>query len=367
MFYHTAINELARPRVIGLSTSALQIEVSVIVPAYNYASFLPQCVESISLQTMSNWECIVIDDASTDNTRSVLSDLRSAEPRVRSFVQPTNQGPSAARNRGLTEAKGRFIQFLDADDRLQNHKLEAHATFLREHLDTDIVYGNTRFFRSGNPERLMASLHGTLSEQLIAPISGAGEHLVDLLSHHSLMPINAALIRREVFELVGGFEEAMRGCEDWDWFLRCAILRKRFAYHAPAGTSALVRSHAGSASRDQMRLLNGLAIGADRFPQTLASLSWQAPTLPPMYEAALGIREVQQGKRWVGARRLRLAARIATRFAMRIRWQVYSLAALTTPQFVFRWLVSRPMPEWPLELSRRALRWLSRSPGRRNA
>jgi len=335
-------------------------DVSVVVPAFNYAHFLAECIESLSIQSLVTWECIVVDDASTDDTHSILLELAAREPRLRTIFQSTNQGPSAARNQGLAVARGRFIQFLDADDRLQPLKLEAHFRFLNDNAEVDIVYGDARFFRSNAPTVLMASLHGGLSAQLIAPLSGQGDPLIDLLSHHSLMPINAALIRREIFDRVGGFTEAMRGCEDWDWFLRAAILGARFAHHAPMGAFALIRSHSISASRDQLRLLDGLAIGATQFLATAAGQLWGSTTLPAAYEAALGIRHTREGNRIRGAGHLRAAALVATRLSMRVRWNAYALAAIFCPQKLFRWFVSRPMPEWPLELARRISRLLLR-------
>jgi hypothetical protein len=335
-----------------LSPDPCDPEVSIIIPAYNYGAILPQTLEAVLAQSTPAWECIIVDDASTDNTREVLGAWSEQDRRFRAVVQDANRGPSAARNRGLLEARGRFIQFLDADDRLQRRKLELHACFLGEHPDVDIVYGDVRFFRTETPERLMASLHGKLSRPFITPLSGRGARLVDVLIEHNLMPINAALIRRETFDRVGVFEEAMRGCEDWDFFMRCAILDCCFVHHAPPEALALVRSHSSSASRDQLRLLSGLAAGAERFPATAAGRTWKRTTLPPVYEAALGVRNARQGRRLEGARQLRAAVRTATQPGLKLRWSVYALAALMAPPSIFRWLVSRPMPELPIEVWR---------------
>ena len=80
-------------------------DVSVIIATYNYEAFLPQSLESIFKQTETAWECIIVDDASTDNTRTILESWSQKDNRFRFFVLPANRGPSAARNRGLLEGR----------------------------------------------------------------------------------------------------------------------------------------------------------------------------------------------------------------------------------------------------------------------
>ena len=97
--------------------------VSVIIPCYNYALYLPESVGSIIKQTYSNWECIIVDDGSTDNTKEVVQQLCAKDDRIKYFLQ-SNSGPTVARNYGLAVAKGDLIQFLDADDLIENPKIE---------------------------------------------------------------------------------------------------------------------------------------------------------------------------------------------------------------------------------------------------
>jgi len=97
--------------------------VSVIVPVYNGAVYIPDTIESVRRQTHRNWECIIIDDGSTDDTAAVVKALIASDDRFRYAWQP-NAGLSAARNAGLERAKGGYIQFLDADDVLLPPKLE---------------------------------------------------------------------------------------------------------------------------------------------------------------------------------------------------------------------------------------------------
>src|SRR5262249_32273429 len=114
--------------------------VSIIIPSYNYGRFLDETLNCLLDQKLSNWECLVIDDGYTDNTKMVALTFADRDRRIRYFYQE-NQGQPAARNKGLPFARGKYIQFLDSDDLLEGLKLEVQANFLDNHPDTDIVYG----------------------------------------------------------------------------------------------------------------------------------------------------------------------------------------------------------------------------------
>ncbi|MBQ6985582.1 MAG: glycosyltransferase family 2 protein, partial [Oscillibacter sp.] len=91
--------------------------ISVIVPVYQGEALLPGCVESVRRQTFDDWELLLIDDGSTDNSRTLCEHYAAGDARIRVLAQPRNLGVSAARNRGLQEARGDYVAFLDADDR----------------------------------------------------------------------------------------------------------------------------------------------------------------------------------------------------------------------------------------------------------
>lgn len=95
--------------------------VTVIIPCFNQGRYLPDAVNSVLAQTHADWECIIVNDGSTDNTREVALALAAGDERIK-YLEQRNKGRSAARNRGLTQANGRYIQFLDADDYLLPEK-----------------------------------------------------------------------------------------------------------------------------------------------------------------------------------------------------------------------------------------------------
>src|SRR6266852_191572 len=126
--------------------------VSVIITSYNYGHFIAQALDSVLAQTYSNWECIVVDDGSTDNTREVVERYAEANPRIRYFWQE-NQRLAAARNTGIAKSSGEYFQFLDADDLIERRKLECQVEVLEHHQEIDIVYGDVRYIASENSDQ----------------------------------------------------------------------------------------------------------------------------------------------------------------------------------------------------------------------
>lgn len=106
--------------------------VSVVMPAYNSATFISEAIGSVLAQTWANWELLVIDDASTDSTVKIVEEYSVKHPNIRLLKNSTNQGTGAARNSGIKAATGRFIAFLDADDLWLPGKLEKQLKFMQE-------------------------------------------------------------------------------------------------------------------------------------------------------------------------------------------------------------------------------------------
>jgi glycosyltransferase involved in cell wall biosynthesis len=181
--------------------------VSIIIPCYNYARFLPDAVASVLAQTLTDWELIVVDDGSTDATPTIARQLTAQHPdqRIRVFQQP-NSGPAAARNTGAARASGTYLLFLDADDMLAPTLLERTVAILREQPAVGFVYSGMRLFGQDRHE-----WPSTTYDSRVLPI----EDIV--LSH--------ALLRRVAWEQVGGFDTArvLWGLEDWDFWLRLAV------------------------------------------------------------------------------------------------------------------------------------------------
>ena len=113
--------------------------VSVIMPAYNAEPFIAEAIGSVQAQTVSDWELIVLDDGSSDQTLAILSDFAEKDPRIRLFVNEENMGVARTRNRGLDLVQGKFIAFLDSDDYWKPHMLQTMLARAEE-TKADIIY-----------------------------------------------------------------------------------------------------------------------------------------------------------------------------------------------------------------------------------
>lgn len=229
--------------------------ISIIVPCYNYAWVLRETLDSVLGQTSTDWECLVVDDGSQDNTREVVQEYVDRDPRIR-YLHRLNGGLSAARNTGIQAARGAFIQFLDADDMLAPSKLSVQAAYLQANPEVDVVYGNVRFFEHGNQQILSSTRNFIdLTQNWMTPLIGCGDAVVQALVQRNQLVVNAPLLRAELVATVGKFDEALRSLEDWDYWLRCATQGAVFAYLPTPETWALVRVHGESMSQDQDRML----------------------------------------------------------------------------------------------------------------
>ena len=228
--------------------------ISVIIPTYNYSQYVADAIRSVQSQSFSDWECLVIDDGSTDNTRQIVADISASDPRVRYFYQQ-NKGLSAARNTGIKESSGDFLQFLDSDDLLESRKLELQLNYFFSHPDVDIVYGDMRYFPSDHPQERLFSLKNT-NKPWMPKISGRGKEIVRQLLNDNIMVVNCPLLRRKVIDATGLFDEGLNANEDWDYWLRCALNDFNFMYLDLPETLALVRHHPASMSKDPFRMIN---------------------------------------------------------------------------------------------------------------
>ena len=171
--------------------------ISVIIPAYNAAAFLADAVDSIRRQAYQPLEIIIVDDGSTDGTAEVAARL-GGEVR---YVRQPNGGPAVARNHGLRLARGEVIAFLDADDVWPDGRLEVQLERLLAEPQLQIVLGMVRYVR----------LPGARHPKFPMEDQEPGAHSEYL---------GASLFRREVFETVGPFDEALPAGEDLDWIFR---------------------------------------------------------------------------------------------------------------------------------------------------
>ena len=180
-------------------------KVSVIIPTYNRLPMLKEAVDSVLAQDLEDLELIVVDDGSTDGTAEAMKRYGG---RVRLFQHPRNKGVSAARNRGILHARGKYIAFLDSDDLWVKGKLKVQVDFLDDNPPYPLCYTDEIWIRKGkrvNPMLKHAKYSGWIFEKCI-PLC--------------IISPSSAMMRRTLFSKVGLFDEALPVCEDYDFWLR---------------------------------------------------------------------------------------------------------------------------------------------------
>lgn len=186
--------------------------VSVVIPVYNGANFIAEAVRSALNQTVPPMEIIVVNDGSTDETLSVLEEFGSSI----TLLQQEQLGNAAARNAGGLLAKGSWIAVLDADDIWESTKLEHQLAVASE---ADVIYTNVRNFGESQSVRELSFQPGEMPQgDVLRPL------LLDNFITHS-----SVLMRRSLVQKVGGYDESLWSCCDWDLLLRLAAARARFA------------------------------------------------------------------------------------------------------------------------------------------
>lgn len=228
--------------------------VSVIVPCYRQAQYLADCIASLQKQAYQDWEAIIVDDGSPDETGQVAKSLAANDSRVR-LIQKENGGLSSARNAGIRAAQGGAIQFLDADDLLQPDKLLRQVEVLDQRSDIDIVYGGARYFFDGAPTQLSYGMYASSADDDWIATNWAGWRSEGLgFVQRNLFPVCAPLIRRSVIDRVGLFDVDLPALEDWDFWWRCNVLSMKFAFNPGEQANALIRVHSSSMSQESPRM-----------------------------------------------------------------------------------------------------------------
>lgn len=184
--------------------------VSIIIPTYNRAGLVVEAIGSVAQQTFSDWELIVVDDGSTDQTRTAVigSFRRSGRPASCRYLYQSNRGPGSARNLGIGQAQGQLLAFLDSDDLWLPEKLKTQVEFLNNNPAVAAVYTNETWLRQG---RLLdqKKRHRKFSGWIFGPC-------LDLC----LISPSSILLRKPVLERIGLFDESLPACEDYDLWLR---------------------------------------------------------------------------------------------------------------------------------------------------
>ena len=191
--------------------------ISVVIPTFNRSAFLKKAIESVLSQGYQDFELIVVDDGSEDDTSEVVTGFDSGIK----YIKQKNKGPGAARNLGIKNSKGEFIAFLDSDDWWDNDKLATQLQAMEQNPEYSISHTQELWYRNGellNQKQKHKKHHGYIFDKCL-PLCAVSTSTV--------------MARRGIFEEVGLFDEALPCCEDYDFWLRVSARHKIFLIDKP--------------------------------------------------------------------------------------------------------------------------------------
>lgn len=184
--------------------------ISVVIPTYNRANTIDKTIESILNQTYKNYEIIIADDNSKDNTEEIINKYMEMYPFIKYVRHENNRGGSAARNTGAKIATGTLISFLDSDDQWIETKLEKEVECIKNNPDVDMIYSNMY---------LVDVEKGTT---ILYKQENFDDKYYGMLCKNIIGSTSLITIKRDVFNKLGGFEEGVPSCQDWDFYLNVA-------------------------------------------------------------------------------------------------------------------------------------------------
>ena len=317
--------------------------VSIIIPAFNYGHFISQSLDSVVSQSYRKWECIIVDDGSTDDTREIVDEYCASDRRFR-YVYHENSGLSAARNTGIAHCSGSYVQFLDADDLIESEKLRSQVDFLNAHVTIDIIYDHVYYFESSSLEKKRRS---RTSEVDWSPpiVRGRGPKVLTILLENNRILVNAPLLRRSVLTSVGDFDIALKAAEDWDYWLRCAAKGFAFEHQSFPNACGCVRNHESSMSADRLRMTCAMAMVRKKISKL--TIHQEVLGLSRKYwsddEGRYGIELTSHGHVALGIWHLLRAAWLSLDIKFRLRWSLCAVLAAFVRGEKFRMLA---MQSW---------------------
>lgn len=276
------------------NSGSVRPRVSVVLPAYNVAAYLPQALSSLQRQTLENFEALIVDDGSTDDTAAVALCCIGDDRRFR-LLSKANGGLSSARNHGIAQAQADYIALLDADDAYHPDKLLSHV----ERLDRDgglgVVYSASRIMRDD----------GRLTWMGLGGKPLHRDHLFALLCKNFIGHGSNGVFRRALVDQIGGFDEQLPSAEDIDFWLRIAATGQwRFGREPRALCYYRVRPSGLSFNLPQMEETyhRVLVAAAGRSPQRTAPMMPKAFAYLYRYLARLALtaRNLPQAQDYLG-------------------------------------------------------------------
>lgn len=234
-----------------LKKQSMRPFISVVMPVYNRAEFVAEAIESVLNQTYDHWELILVDDGSTDGSYDVELEYERRYPeRIRCVTHQNreNRGISASRNRGNAEAKGDYIACLDSDDMWVPEKLARQVDILRAHPEVGMIVGATKYWHPGEPRLDLDVLAGGPRDRLIQPPELF--YAMYPMGEGCAPSMNTVLLRKDLIERTGGWEEKFRTTYEDQVILTKVYLMAPVYISTQIGD--IYRQHANSVVRKEL-------------------------------------------------------------------------------------------------------------------
>ena len=220
-------------------------KVSVVIPTYNRARYICRAINSVLSQTFTDYEIIIVDDGSTDNTKKILAQYGNRIV----YLAQSNQGISASRNRGIAVARGKYIAFLDSDDEWLPEKLAIQVDMLEKNEKLGLVCSR------------MLILDGDGKQRGYKPEERTGKNFKELIEIGGDLPTSTVITRKDCFDKMGVFDEALPPMEDFEMWVR--IASKYDIYMLPEKVLAYYYHHDDQITKD-MTLVYEATIKLDK-------------------------------------------------------------------------------------------------------
>jgi glycosyltransferase involved in cell wall biosynthesis len=217
----------------------LNPKVSIVIPTYNRADFLPKAIQSVLSQTYRDWEIIIVDDGSTDNTEEIVKGYN--ESRIRYIAHKSNLGISAARNTAIKNSKGKYIALLDSDDEWFPEKISYQMNiFQKKDSECGVVCTSGHMIEDDKKIRVKV-------------IPANLDNFYEKFLFENIIWCSSVLIKKECFEKLGLFDEHLKSCEDWEMWIRISKYYKFIFLKTPLIKYLI---HPGQLSENLLKKIN---------------------------------------------------------------------------------------------------------------
>ncbi|MGL4881058.1 MAG: glycosyltransferase family 2 protein [Waterburya sp.] len=298
-------------------------KISVIIPAYNAEKTISRTIESVQKQTFGDFELIIINDGSIDRTAEIVQNIKDLRLKLFSYE---NGGVSVARNRGIHNASGDYLAFLDADDLWTNDKLEKQLAALEANPEAGVAYSLTSYI--DEQDNLLYRCN---------PVSFEGNVLKQLLLTNFLINGSNPLIRQQAIKSIGKFDPSLKSSEDWDYYLRLAA---SYPFVSVPKYQILYRKSSTNMSSNVERMKKTSCIVLERAyqnaPPNMQYLGNQSFSILYLYCAELYLYNSQINRQDIN--------KVGENLWLSIRLRPHSLLEINTQRLLIKFLLIKLLP-----------------------